>query len=166
MFLFFYRLFSPHESSDDSITSKLHRGKQLSDACKPEMEKMTRAISSTLGYPQSPSAPTSPLQMKWNPNYRELNETTPERHHQHHGIHDERAFLGLMGDVVLPEQPIDYEREISGCSIIGEGHENDPMSSSVESLGVAQTWRSVEDLTALGGNENEKMRNRSGSVDS
>eukprot|EP00604_Paraphysomonas_vestita_P003556 CAMPEP_0174822946 /NCGR_PEP_ID=MMETSP1107-20130205/20091_1 /TAXON_ID=36770 /ORGANISM="Paraphysomonas vestita, Strain GFlagA" /LENGTH=549 /DNA_ID=CAMNT_0016043565 /DNA_START=466 /DNA_END=2115 /DNA_ORIENTATION=+ len=156
---------SPYESSDDSITSKLHRGKPLSDVGKLEPEKITRAISSNLGYPQSPSAPTSPLRMNYNPHHYEPNLPTPERYHD---IHDDRVMLGLMGDVVLPDEPLHFnQREISAGSN-SDGYINDPMSGSVESLGVSQTWRSVGDLQSLDGcgNDNDRVRSRGQSMDS
>lgn len=137
-----------HESSDDSLTVMVQRGRGLSDALRDV---------STSGRPQTPprTAPSSPLKMKWDPDQSSI-VTTPERNYGY-GDH----LLGLSGDVVLPDVPISPKgREISGASNLSD---RNTMSGSVDS--GMQTWRSVDGLAALDGGD-ERSRSRGVSDDS
>lgn len=145
-----------HESSDDSLTVIVNRGRGLSDALR-ENDSLPRL--STSGRPQTPprTAPSSPLKMNWNPDQSSI-VTTPERHYGY-----SEHLLGLSGDVILPDVPISVkDREISGASNFSD---QNTMSGSVESLGM-QTWRSVDGLSALADGGEEKSRSRGVSDDS
>jgi hypothetical protein len=111
------------------------------------------------------SAPSSPLKIYWNADQG----SSPERLHgsSHHlsFCHGDHA-LGLSGDVVLPDVPMNMTgREISGMSNSqhSDGYEQDTMSGSV---GEMQTWRSVGDLVSLDGGEEKRGGSRAVSDES
>jgi hypothetical protein len=146
-------MISSHESLDDSLTLKAPSWKGTSSA----LEEV--GGPSSKGRPHTPphSAPSSPLKIYWNADQG----SSPDRHLPHYLEHS----LGLAGDVVLPAMPMNMTgRETSGASNShSEGYEQESLSGSV---GEMQTWRSVEDLTALGGGNQEKGRSRGTSNES